>query len=90
MGNLSGSSIYIGVTNNLERRVAEHKSHNIGGFTEHYNCHKLLYFEDTPSVNVAIEREKQLKKWSRGKKEALIDSMNPNRTDLSTSVEMTE
>ena len=87
---MSGSSLYIGVTNNLERRIAEHKSHSIEGFTAHYNCDKLLYYEDTPSIDEAVAREKQLKKWSRNKKEMLIDSLNPNRTDLSTSVEMTK
>lgn len=87
--NPSRSVLYIGVTNDLERRVAEHKARTVPGFTAKYNCNYLLYFEETNSPAVAIEREKQLKKWSRAKKEALIDTLNPNREDLSASVEMT-
>ena len=70
------------MTNNLERRVQEHKSGLIPGFTQKYNCHKLVYYEVFNDVNQAIEREKQLKKWSRIKKEALIDKMNKDRKDL--------
>ena len=69
--------------------MAEHRSKEVPGFTRDYKCGYLLYFEETPSVSDAIAREKQLKKWSRGKKEALIDTLNPGREDLSTSVEMT-
>ena len=91
--NPSQSVLYIGITNNLERRMAEHKTRAVKGFTQKYNCTYLLYFEETNSPTVAIEREKQLKKWSRAKKEALIDTLNPGREDLSAtppaSVEMT-
>ena len=82
MGSDNGNAIYIGVTNNLERRVWEHKSGVIDGFTKRYQCHKLLYFEEYGDVRDAIAREKQLKRWSRNKKETLIQSMNPERRDL--------
>ena len=76
------STLYIGVTNDLERRVNEHKSGMIPGFTQRYNCHKLVYFEEYSDINQAIEREKQLKHWSRAKKDWLIDTVNPERKDL--------
>ncbi|HTB49028.1 MAG TPA: GIY-YIG nuclease family protein [Verrucomicrobiae bacterium] len=85
MTNPGRSVLYIGVTNNLDRRVTEHKSHITPGFTDRYNCTVLLYFEDTPSIKAAIAREKQLKKWNRAKKEILINQQNPQRRDLSTS-----
>jgi len=81
--NPSRSALYIGVTNNLERRIVEHTAKKNPGFTACYNCNRLLYFEETSSSTAAIEREKQLKKWSRAKKEALIDALNPDREDLS-------
>ena len=84
MGSDSGKAIYIGVTNNLERRVWEHKSGIIDGFTKRYQCHKLLYFEEYGDIRDAIAREKQLKRWGRDKKEMLIKTMNPERQDLST------
>ena len=74
--------LIIGVTNDLERRVTEHRSGTIPGFTQKYNCHKLVYFESFSDVEQAIAREKQLKKWSRSKKDALIDTMNKERKDL--------
>ena len=61
----------------------EHKHHLVEGFTDKYNVTKLVYFEETSDVNAAIEREKQLKKWRREKKNKLIESMNPNWNDLS-------
>ena len=76
------STLYIGVTNDLERRVNEHKSGMIPGFTQRYNCHKLVYFEEYSDINQAIEREKQLQHWSRAKKDWLIDTVNPERKDL--------
>lgn len=85
MSNPTRTVLYIGVTNDLERRVLEHKTKAIEGFTAKYNCVDLVYFEDTPNIEAAIIREKQLKKWSRSKKEWLIDTLNPSRTDLSTS-----
>ena len=76
--------LYIGVTNNLERRVYEHQSGLIEGFTQRYRVHKLVYCECCPDVRDAIAREKQLKRWSRSKKEELINRMNPDWTDLSS------
>ena len=82
LANNSDTTLYIGVTNNLERRVAEHRSGMIPGFTQKYNCHKLVYFEEYSDVEQAIAREKQLKKWSRAKKDSLIDTKNKERKDL--------
>ena len=74
--------LYIGVTNDLARRVAEHRSGMIPGFTQKYNCHKLVYYEEYSEVEMAIAREKQLKKWSRPKKESLIATQNKDWQDL--------
>ena len=82
LSNKNDTTLYIGVTNDLERRVAEHRSGTIPGFTQKYNCHKLVYFEEYSDIDQAIAREKQLKKWSRQKKEALIDTKNKEREDL--------
>ncbi len=79
----NNSTIYIGVTNNLTRRIYEHKNHTIKGFTKKYNVNKLVYFEETNDINSAIEREKQLKSWSRERKNTLINSINPDWNDLS-------
>ncbi len=76
-------TLYIGVTNNLEKRVYEHKNKMVEGFTKKYNITKLIYFEETNDVNAAIAREKQLKGWLRKKKVALIESVNPEWKDLS-------
>src|SRR5215217_1362292 len=75
-------TLYIGVTNNLERRVFEHKTGAVPGFTSRYRVTRLVYFEDTNDVVAAIEREKYLKGWVRAKKVALIESMNPSWNDL--------
>ena len=77
-------TLYTGVTNNLERRVYEHKHKLVPGFTQKYNITMLVYYEETPDVHVAIAREKQIKGWLRSKKIALIESLNPNWEDLST------
>ena len=77
--------MYIGVTSNLERRLYEHRSGLVDGFTKKYNVHKLVYYEYTNDVYSAISREKQLKKWRREKKTALIRKMNPEWADLSAS-----
>ena len=82
MTNKSGT-LYTGVTNNLERRIYEHKHHLVKGFTNKYNIDKLIYFEETSDINAAISREKQIKGWLRKKKIALIESMNPEWKDLS-------
>jgi len=83
MASPSGT-LYIGVTNDLERRVAQHQQDAIEGFTEKYGCKKLVYFESTEDINSAIVREKQLKGWIRKKKEQLIRTMNPSWKDLSS------
>jgi len=76
-------TLYTGVTNNLERRVYEHKHHLVEGFTKKYNITKLVYFEETNDVREAISREKQIKGWLRRKKIELIESVNPEWNDLS-------
>ena len=75
--------LYIGVTNDLRRRVAEHKRKANAGFTSKYNVNRLVYFESTNDPRVAIEREKQLKGWLRAKKIRLIEGDNPTWRDLS-------
>ena len=75
--------LYVGVTNNLQRRLYEHKHKPNVGFTSRYNAYKLVYYETTDDVKAAITREKQIKGWTRQKKEALINSMNPKWCDLS-------
>ena len=82
MASESGT-LYLGVTNNLERRVCEHKSDLIEGFSKKYQCHRLVYFEEYEKIDQAIEREKQVKKWNRSKKESLINRINPGWKDLS-------
>ena len=74
--------VYIGITGNLERRLYEHKYKRFDGFSSKYNVYKLVYFETTNDVNTAIAREKELKGWTRKKKNALVESMNPNWKDL--------
>jgi len=76
-------TLYVGMTNNIERRVYEHKNHLILGFTDKYKVERLLHVETTSDPLSAIKREKQIKAWRREKKVALIDSMNPQWTDLS-------
>ncbi len=76
-------TLYIGVTNNLERRISEHKQGLIEGFTKQYGCDRLIYYENYSHVNDAIAREKQLKKWNRQKKQNLIKILNPHWKDLS-------
>ncbi len=75
-------TLYIGVTNDLLKRVYDHKGKLTGGFTKKYNVTWLAYHEVTGDVSAALSREKQLKKWSRGKKVALIGSFNPQWKDL--------
>ncbi len=76
-------TLYVGVTNNLERRVFEHKNKLFEGFTQIYNISKLVYFEQTNDISSAIAREKQIKSWRREKKINLIELVNPNWNDLS-------
>ena len=86
MTNKSNAVLYIGVTGNLPRRIQEHKNKLIKGFTEKYNCTKLVYFEQTENVMSALEREKQLKKWRREKKINLIEKVNPEWKDLAENL----
>ncbi|OZT73103.1 excinuclease ABC subunit C [Vreelandella boliviensis LC1] len=74
--------LYIGVTNNLERRLYEHRQGLMPGFTKKYRCHKLVWLEESNSIEDAIRREKQLKAGSRQRKNALIDSLNPEWDEL--------
>lgn len=76
-------TLYTGVTNDLRRRVYEHKHKLVPGFTEKYNITRLVYFEETPNVQAALAREKQIKGWLRAKKIALIEDANPEWRDLS-------
>jgi len=75
-------SLYIGMTNNIDRRIAEHKSREFEGFALKYHCDRLVYYESFDDVQNAIDREKQLKGWIRAKKIAVITSINPTGQDL--------
>lgn len=83
MANKNNTVIYIGVTSDLVKRVYQHKTKAIKGFTSKYNCDKLVYFEEFNDINQAITREKQLKSGNRKRKEQLIKSMNRDWKDLS-------
>ena len=87
MTNYSQSSLYIGVTSNLQKRVWEHKNKVVDGFTKKYNINRLVYYELTDSIETAINREKQLKRWHREWKINLIKEMNPEFRDLSLDFE---
>lgn len=76
-------TLYTGVTNDLIRRVYEHKNKMVEGFTKKYNISKLVYFEETNDIQSAITREKHIKGWLRSKKITLIESVNPEWNDLS-------
>ena len=85
--NENGNVLYTGITNDLIRRVYEHKNHlDKGSFTARYNVEKLVYYDVTPDVTAAIEREKQIKGWNRKRKDKLIESKNPNWDDLSRTI----
>ena len=81
--NYTDSTLYIGVTNDLRRRLYEHKTKQLSGFTNKYNLTKLVYFEKTTDIKLAIQREKNLKKWNRAWKLDLIKKFNPTFEDLS-------
>jgi len=81
--NKTDTVMYIGVTNDLQRRLCEHKNEQIEGFTKRYHVHKLVYYEEYHEINDAIAREKQLKGWKREKKNALVATKNPNLDDWS-------
>ncbi len=83
MTNKNNSVIYIGVTSDLLKRVYQHKTKSYKGFTDKYNCDKLVYFEEFNDINLAISREKQLKSGNRQRKIDLIESDNPEWDDLS-------
>ena len=81
--NWSNKVLYTGVTNDLKRRLYEHTEGLADGFTQKYHVHKLVYFEVTTDVRSAIAREKQIKGWTRAKKNALVETSNPGWADLS-------
>ncbi len=82
MASQKNGTLYVGVTNNLIRRVFEHKNHAVEGFTKRYHVHTLVWFESTSSIEAAIQREKELKNWKREWKVALIENENPDWNDL--------
>ncbi len=82
MASKRNGTLYVGVTNDLIRRVYEHKTNVVEGFTEKYRVHKLVYWEQLDSVESAIQREKQLKRWNRQWKIALIEKQNSNWQDM--------
>ena len=82
LSNFKRNVIYVGVTNNLQKRVWEHKQNLVEGFSKKYKVHDLIYFETFSDPISAIKREKQIKSWSRGKKDELIKKLNPQLKDL--------
>jgi len=84
--NLNHSTLYIGVTSNLSKRIYEHKNKLTEGFSKEYNTNKLVYFEVFTDIEEAIKREKKLKKWNRDWKEKLINKSNPEWKDLYTEI----
>ena len=82
----NSKTLYTGVTNNLPRRIYEHKNKLVEGFTKKYNLTKLVYYEISEDVRSAIAREKQIKGWLRSKKINLIESTNPKWDDLSSGI----
>ena len=86
MTNEHDTVLYIGMTNDLERRISEHRTGEIPGFTADYRCRKFIYYEHCTDVQDAIAREKQLKKWSRAKKAALLTALNPRWKNLAPEV----
>ena len=87
MTNTHKTVLYTGVTNDLVRRVYEHKNHlDKGSFTAQYNVDKLIYFEVTSDIEAAIAREKQIKGWNRKRKNKLVESKNPSWTELYDSI----
>jgi len=82
MASQKNGTLYVGVTNDLVRRVWEHKNDILEGFTKKYGVHRLVWYEETTDVDVAIQREKQIKKWRRQWKINLINKENPEREDL--------
>ena len=87
MTNKHKNVVYTGVTNDLERRVYEHETGEYKGFTKKYNCHFLVYYEHFTNINDAIDREKEIKKWRREKKDNLIISFNPEWNFLNKTID---
>jgi putative endonuclease len=81
-----GGTLYIGITNNLIKRIYEHKNNLVKGFSSKYGVHKLIYFEEYSDPQQAITREKQLKKWNRSWKSSLIRKVNPTWKDLYSEI----
>ncbi len=86
LANWNNKVIYTGMTNNLERRLYEHKNKLNDGFTKKYNVNKLVYYEQMSNVEDTIKREKEIKKWRREKKDNLINTLNPEWKDLGTAI----
>ena len=84
--NWNNKVLYIGVTNDLNRRLYEHQNELADGFTKKYHVHKLVYFETTTDVYSAISREKQIKGWKRERKNELVSSVNPEWNDLTETI----
>ena len=82
ISNHSHSTIYVGVTSDITQRMVQHRNHHFGGFSARYNLTQLLHFEEFGSMAEAIAREKQIKSWSRKRKDGLISSNNPSWKDL--------
>jgi len=85
--NWNNRVMYVGVTNDLERRISEHRFKVVPGFTQKYNVHKLVYYETYSDVTVAICREKEIKGWRREKKNRLVETENPKWNDLTADWE---
>ena len=88
MASNNNTALYVGVTNDLERRVREHRTYDLKSFTSRYKCHKLVYYEEYSSIEEAISREKQIKSWKRVRKERLIGSVNPRWGGISWRVRL--
>ena len=86
LANKHNNVLYTGVTSDLIRRVYEHKNKLVKGFTQKYNVDRLVYYEACANIVMAIEREKQIKAWSRKKKDDLINALNPEWDDLYRSL----
>ena len=84
--NVTDKVMYVGVTNNLLRRLYEHKNELVDGFSKFYHTHKLVHYEEYNDVMTAIEREKQIKGWTRAKKNQLVLEFNPNWKDISEDI----
>jgi len=86
LSNARRTVLYTGVTNDLRRRIQEHRDGTADGFTKRYNIHDLVYFEAYCNINDAIAREKQIKSWSRNRKDELVASVNPELRDLTDEI----